>query len=305
MHTYDCVIVGGGSAGLAAAMVLVRARRSVLVIDRARQSNRVTRASHGVFCHDGALPEDLYATAREQLSAYPTYHFENNHVSTITCDNGYATLTTDTHDSFRSRSVLLAQGVDYELPTIPGLKELWGTKAWHCAYCDGYEYRDKKLLIIADTDSIEHTSVLLPTWSTQLYYACDKSQLKPDIATHITVAGGDFRQAVTRLSSSGTQVQAHFNDGTNELFDAIVVGPHITPADSLADALGCKRGDNGVVLRDDMGRTSTTGIYVAGDQTDIMQQVNVAVASGHKAAVAINEDLCHAKRNRLLQAQHR
>lgn len=301
---YDCVIVGGGAAGLAAAMVLVRARRTVLLVDRSHQSNLPARASHGVFAHDGAVPHDLYSEVREQLGHYPTYEYVQERITSIEPAGSAFSLSTENATTIHSRTVLLAQGVDYLLPDIPGLQELWGTKVWHCPYCDGYEHRDKKLLIIADSDAIAHTSMILPSWSTDLHYAIDASALKSEVAQRITSDGGKFYADVKQVINEVSGVSVLFTDGTREVFEAIVAGPDLSPVDSLADDIGCTRGEHGVVIRDEMGRTSISGVYVAGDQTDIMQQINVAVASGHKAAVGIHEDLCKVTGQDLLRMSH-
>lgn len=289
---YECIIVGGGAAGLSAASVLARALRKTLVIDANQQSNTASRVAHSVFGHDGKAPETLYRNVRQQLHQYPDIHLTHDHVDSIEHQSPHLfKITTASGAQYRSKTVLLAQGVTYELPDIPGLAAIWGTKAWHCPYCDGYEHRDKKLLVISSVGGIEHMSLILPTWSKQLFYTYDKQKLPSFVQRRITTIGGAHRPPVAEINDTSAGVQVIFNDGATETFDAIVVGPSIQPQDSLADTLGCRRDNENCVARDELGRTSIEGVYTAGDQTDIMQQINVAVASGHKAAVAMHEDL--------------
>ncbi|MBM3209963.1 NAD(P)/FAD-dependent oxidoreductase [Candidatus Saccharibacteria bacterium] len=299
-HTYDVVIVGGGAAGLSAALVLGRAKFTVVLLDEERQSNRVSHASHGVFTRDGEAPHDLYKKAHADLTRYKTVTTHRCKVTNITKVGNKFAVTAKGIDTLLAKKVILAQGVNMTLPAVEGLSELWGTKAWHCPFCDGYEYSDQKLLVIASADTIIHTSKLLPTWSKNLHWYCTEGELNHAAREQIEASGGVITSVVKSLFDDAQGVKAYFEDGSSDVFKAVVAGPSLEPRDTLAQSLGCTRSDQGTVARDDCGKTNVPGVYVAGDQTDIVQQVNVAVASGHKAAANIIEEISLELRQREL-----
>lgn len=299
---YDVVIVGGGAAGLAAANVLARARRRVIVVDSGDQNNQSSRAAHSVFGHDGKAPADLYAVAREDLLQYGFAQIVSDTVISINRSDSLFDVGLLASGDFEARMVLLAQGVSLNLPNIPGLTELWGAKVWHCPFCDGFEHSDKKLLVICDRAAMKHTATILPTWSRDLHWLCTDGSVDSDTEQMILASGGLFTPDVGSVHDKGDGVLVKFADGSSDTFDAVVAGPALSPRDNLADKLGCERTSENCVWRDDNGRTSVYGVYVAGDQTDIVQQVNVAVASGHKAAAKIVEELAMSDREEDLQA---
>lgn len=266
-NIYDAIIVGGGAAGLSAATVLARAHANVVVIDNQMQSNGVTPATHGVFTRDGESPAELYRIARSQLSNYLSCEFKDGTVIELekNGDNFVARLKDGA--VIWAKTVLLAQGVQYELPEIPGLAELWGDKAWHCPFCHGYDSTDQNILVIGDTQKLAHLKQLLPRWTDKVDYQ--------EIAK------------VTELKDSKEGVDVVFSDGLMKSYDGILAQTIPKPRDALADLLGCKRSKAGIILVDDLGKTSVSSVYSAGDQSSMMQQVNLAVAAGHKAGIAI------------------
>jgi thioredoxin reductase len=267
---YDVLIVGGGPAGLSAAMVLGRAHRSVALVDAGTQSNRNSFQVHAVFTRDGMPPEELYAVAHEQLASYPAVQSINGVVSDIAPGPPFvATLESGEH--ITATFVLLAQGVIYGFPPIPGVAELWGREVWHCPYCHGFEATDKRLLAVGDEQWIKGMTALLPIWT-----------------EHITWAAVEEVQEIQRATSGG--IVAMLSDGPQHFAQAIVQTT-VIKRDELADTLGCRRNDKGQVEIADDNRTSVAGVYAAGDQSTEANQVNIAAGSGHRAAVAINEAL--------------
>lgn len=295
-NKFDVVVIGGGAAGLAASSVLARANRKTLLIDAGEQSNLASRASHGVFGHDDVSPQVLYDKARQQLSSYAAASYVNDTATDIEPEGGAFLVTTLSGKRYITRKIILAQGVKITLPDINGLSSLWGTKAWHCPFCDGYEYRAKKLLIIADRATIDHLSVILPSWSRDLHWSPLGQDLSTDTKSRILASGGALLGQVTKVSDTGPVVQAEFSNGSKQEFAAVVVGASAESRNELADKLRCRRTSEGVVERNDDGATTVDGVYVAGDQTDIVRQVNVAAASGHKVAAKIVEQLAHEDR---------
>jgi thioredoxin reductase len=301
-QAFDCIIIGGGAAGLSAALVLARAHRTAALIDNGRQSNLPTLEAHSVFSRDGIAPDELYRIVREQLA---------KHISVVTVDDtalkvnhlaeGFS-VTLAGGSQLQGRLLLLAQGVDYELPSIPGLHDLWGRKAFHCPYCDGYEMTNQRLLAIGDDQWRESMGGTLPNWTRCLTWAapadvlglCDSQtgvqatlQEAVDVpwTTHEqlvrtagTVEAGSVEAAAGECAGNGQQVE----------YDRVIVQTTSKPRDGIADSLGCARNEKGQLVIDEGGRTSVSGVFAAGDQADVAAYINVAAASGHLAGVAIN-----------------
>jgi NADPH-dependent 2,4-dienoyl-CoA reductase/sulfur reductase-like enzyme len=153
---WDCVVVGGGAAGLSAALVLGRSRRRTLVVDEGEQSNLAAHGIGGLLGHDGRPPAELYAAGRAELSAYPTVEVRHGAVTTGASDGDSFVLELTDGSRVRTRRVLLATGMAYEAPPITGLAELWGRSAFHCPFCHGWEARDQPLAVLAQGDRAVH-----------------------------------------------------------------------------------------------------------------------------------------------------
>src|SRR5687767_12385523 len=141
---YDVIIVGGGPAGLSAALVLGRCRRTVLVIDQGKPRNAAAQAMHGYLTRDGINPSDLLHLARRELRRYGV-EFRRDEVTQAKRQRDRFEVVTHKRERFRSRKLLLATGIRDQLPRIEGLTELYGISVHHCPYCDGWEWRDRAL----------------------------------------------------------------------------------------------------------------------------------------------------------------
>ncbi len=161
---YDTIIVGGSYAGIAAALQLVRARRSVLVIDAGQRRNRFASHSHGFLGQDGVPPEDIAANARRQLAAYPSLSWLEGRATAVTGSADAFTVTTSDGGSHRARRILLATGVADRLPAVAGLAERWGTAVFHCPYCHGYELGQGRIGIVGASPLSVHQAELLTDW---------------------------------------------------------------------------------------------------------------------------------------------
>jgi thioredoxin reductase len=312
-QVFDCIIIGGGAAGLSAAMVLARAHRMAALIDNRRQSNLATLEAHSVFSRDKVAPAELYDTVRDQLRSYISVVQIEDTALTVTggagvpaCDPCFS-VTLAGGDVLHARKLLLAQGVDYELPDIPGIHDLWGRKAFHCPYCDGWEMTDKRLLAIGSEKWREGMSGTLPNWTRCLTWATPEqvaslsdSQAGVWAALRDTVSV-DWQQppiaeAKAEVTGEGSaaapapETTSTARDRQVE-FDRVIVQTSCNCRDGIADSLGVQRNEKGQVIKDENGRTNVEGVYVAGDQADEANYVNVAAAAGTLAGVAINADL--------------
>ncbi|WP_051442025.1 NAD(P)/FAD-dependent oxidoreductase [Arthrobacter sp. H14] len=270
------MIVGGGSGGLAAAMVLARARRSIMVIDAGRQNNLRTSHSGGVFLHDGANPEELYPKARKQLEQYPSALIQEGKVVGIARSRAGFTVTLADGSSVETRKAVLAQGMEFEKSAVPGIDDLWGTKVIHCPFCDGYEARNESVLAVGTPDWLAHMQIILPNWIDDLGWA--------ESAT------------IRAVRDKGGQLSVEFEDGTTEHWDKVMTEVIFGPRDALAASLGCKTSAAGHLEVDDFGQTSVPGVFAAGDQTVPPQQVNLSVGSGHLAGMGVVFSLSHEDR---------
>lgn len=165
---YDCIIVGGGPAGLNAALVLGRTRRKVALIDNNQPRNAVTHASHGFITRDGVTPAEFRRIAYEEVLRYPSVeHIQTEIISINKNDSGFAVL-----DSFgrhiEARRLILATGLKEVLPEIEGLRPLYGKSLFNCPYCDGWELRDQPLVVVSENPHVFHMAKMLLNWSKDL-----------------------------------------------------------------------------------------------------------------------------------------
>ncbi len=267
---YDCVVVGGGAAGLSAALVLGRARRRTLVLDVGGQSNLLAAHVGGLIGFDGTPPDELYARARSQLAVYDSVTFEDAEVRDARADgDGFIVVTED--GEVRTRSLILATGMDYEVPDVPGFREHWGGQVFHCPFCHGWEVRDRKLAVYAGGEDAERLVAMIGGWSD------DVTLVEPDDVAELRVEDGTVEAVVLK-------------DGSEVPCEAVLIHAALRRRGRLAEALNLDLTDEGLIAIDALGHTSVPGVYAAGDVAVAPQQVAVAIGSGHTAGlVAVRE----------------
>lgn len=292
----DAVIVGGSSAGLSAALILGRSLRDVVVIDDQKPCNRFSGASHGFLTRDGIPPSELLRIAREQLTQYlgvshkiaTVLHIEN-------MGDGFEITSSDA-SKLQARMVLLATGLYDELPSLPGIEGLWGKSVFHCPYCDGYEVRGKTIAVYGTDEAALHQVMMVRNWTDNLTLCVGEGwKLTGEQRERLARLGvAVIEQPVAARESAGTHLRAvRFVDGTSLNCDALFIRPKTSHRSSLAYDLGCKVDEHNVVQVDLRGRTSTEGVYAAGDLSSPIRSVAIAVAQGAAAAYGINADLIH------------
>ena len=290
---FDVTIVGGGPAGLAAALILGRVRRRVLLLDSDDPAHAVSDAVHGLFGHDGTPPLELRRLAREQLRPY-----ESVIVRTVTVEearvtpSGVNVLAGGT--TYEAGVLLLATGMRYELPRIEGVAEVWAQGAYHCPYCHGWEVRDEPLA--AYGAGATRLALLLTSLSDDVVLLTDgNSGLDPGEAQQLRQTGVVIRDhPVARLEAEGGKLaRVVFADGSTDDRTGLFFMPGFTPS-LLPAQLGCELDESGAVLIDEDGRTSVPGVFAAGDATtDTRKSVVLAAAAGSRAAYSINADIAH------------
>jgi len=287
---YDVVIVGGGAAGLSAALVLGRARRGVAVVDAGSPRNAPAAHMQGFLSRDGMPPAELLAAGRAEVRGYGVELIEDR---VIGIEAGFAVRLAGGR-VLEARRILVAVGVRDELPEIPGVRERWGRDLLHCPYCHGWEVRDQPLGVLGTRpDAVQH-ALLVRQWSDDVVFFAHTLDLRPDDLARLEARGVQVAPGtVARLVIDAdrlTGVELH--DGRLIPRSAVFIRPVNVPhADGLLAGLGCDVDHAGFAVVDTTGRTSTPGVWAAGNVVDPRFQVITSAGAGSAAAIAINADL--------------
>jgi thioredoxin reductase len=287
-HLYDCIVVGGGAAGLSAALVLGRARRDVLLVDAGEQSNRPAHAVGGLLAQEGAAPGALYTTGREQLGAYPTVTVRDGEVEAIEPrDDGTFRALLAGGAGAAARRVLLATGMRYVPPQLPGVAERWGNAVFHCPFCHGWEVRNGALAVLGDGDAAVFRALLLRGWSDDVVLL--SGEVDDGARAKLEAAGVpvDDRQVVA-VRDKATVV---FADGSELPRDGLLVPAPMRQRSSLAEVLGLELAPAGTIVVDELGRTSVSGVFAAGDVAGTVQMVPAAMGDGARVAAQVRLSL--------------
>lgn len=186
---HDVIVVGGGYAGMAAALQLLRARRTVLVIDAGQRRNRFASHSHGFLGQDGVDPAKIAAIARRQLEAYPTLTWADGGVATASGSKDDFSVAMENGEVHAARRLLFATGVSDRLPAVPGLAERWGRTVFHCPYCHGYELDRGRIGVIAAGPMSIHQAQLLPEWGAVTFLTNDAVSLEAEARQNLARRG--------------------------------------------------------------------------------------------------------------------
>jgi thioredoxin reductase len=292
----DVIVVGGGPAGLSAALILGRACRTVRVFDSGRYRNHAAAHMHGFLTRDGIAPGEFLSLAREQLLAYDTVWVERAEVASARSLGGATGFEVTTADgaAHRSRFLLLATGVVDNVPDVPGLAELYGKSVFHCPYCDGWEVRGAALAVYGCETRAYGLALELTGWSRDVVIVSDGACGidRPDL-DRLARNGIRIREErVRRLEGHHGQLERIvFESGEPLARRALFFTTGQTQASPLARSLGCEFNDKGTVRTGPYESTSVPGLFVAGDASRAVQWVVVAAAEGAEAAFAINQAL--------------
>jgi thioredoxin reductase len=291
----DCVIIGGGPAGLNAALVLGRAKRNVILFDDNQPRNAVTHEAHGFLTRDGIDPQELRSIARQEVSKYPSVEFRQTRVSTVQKNEDAFTLVTENDEHFQAKTVILATGLKETLPSVERIHEFYGKSLFNCPYCDGWEMRDRPLIVIAEEERMAfHIAKTLRNWSRDILlctngHAILSAEQKERLRKNeIQVV----EEAITELvGKDGRLERVVFASGEESTRVGGLVAPQVRQGSDIAVQLGCETNTMGSLVIDDFSRTSVAGVYAAGDITSMAAQLIFAAAAGSRAAAGVNTDL--------------
>jgi thioredoxin reductase len=293
MSNYDVVVVGGGAAGLSAALVLSRARRKVLVLDGGRPRNAPAAHMQGFLSRDGMPPDELLAQGREEVRSYGG-RVDSADVEGLTaCPQGGFRVLFGGGQHVTSRMVLAATGLRDELPDIPGLRERWARDVLHCPYCHGHEVRDRALGVIGATPDAVRYAQIVRQWSADVLFFAPVGMLSGSQRTELTArAIGIIEGTVREVRTADDRLRGvEMDDGRVIAREALFVPPRFVPNNDLLVSLGVDLDEDGWVRTQAGGATGVPGLWVAGNLANPRAQVITAAGEGSAAAIAMNAEL--------------
>jgi thioredoxin reductase (NADPH) len=270
--TTDVLVLGGGAAGLTAALVLARARHRVTIVDDETYRNATVDEFHGFPTRDATKPERFRADAQLELRSYAVTVTTATITTVHATDRSVAIALSDS-TTIEAAAMVLATGVHDDLPAVDGLAERWGKSVFNCPFCDGWEQRDQPVVVIDAAPGADHLATMLRCWT-----------------PHVTVVSADDIASLTGPGAALRHVM--LRDGSIISATAAFVKAPVTPRSSLARQLGCVLDNEGYVVTDENGATSHPLVWAAGDirrAPPRPHQVVLAAADGSTAAIALHK----------------
>ncbi|WP_214467368.1 NAD(P)/FAD-dependent oxidoreductase [Microbacterium flavescens] len=277
---YEAIVIGGGPAGLQAALTLGRMHRRVLLVDSGEYRNGTVEHAHNLLTNDGTPPAQLRAAARAEIAAYDTVEVRDAAVDRVTADDGAFRVVFTDGGAATGLRLLLATGVRDELPPIPGLEAEWGRRVAQCPFCHGHEFAGRAVAVALDGD---HAAMI-------------GRMLEPVASTVTIVPPGD----IARVVSETDGIRIEKRDGERVTVAGLFIAPTPHQRTPFAEQLGCRMLPSGSVEIDPVGQTSVPGVYAAGDMAHVasaagpMVSLAAAIAAGQMAAAGIVRDLITA-----------
>ncbi|WP_046730069.1 NAD(P)/FAD-dependent oxidoreductase [Streptomyces humi] len=304
--TYEVVVVGGGAAGLSAALVLGRARRRTLVVDAGEPRNAPSAHMQGFLSRDGMAPAEFLAVGREEIARYGVELVRDRAVAATKGgaregDGGF-TVSLAGGRTVRARQLVVATGLRDELPPVPGVAERFGRDVLHCPYCHGWEVRDQAFGVLATTVLSVHQALMVTQWSkdvTLFLHQVGETEPTGDDLRRLAVAG----VRVVPGEVAGLRIEddrltgVRLADGTVHAREALFVAPRPVPRNELFVGLGAELTQTpfgAYPVTDERGLTTVPGLWAAGNASGFAEQVVNAASRGYRAGAAINGELLFA-----------
>ncbi|MGV9757055.1 NAD(P)/FAD-dependent oxidoreductase [Streptomyces tricolor] len=300
--TYEVVVVGGGAAGLSAALVLGRARRRTLVVDAGEPRNAPSAHMQGYLSRDGMSPAEFLAVGREEIARYGVRLVRDRVVDATRDTDGSFTAALAGGRTVRARQLVIATGLKDELPPVPGLAERFGRDVLHCPYCHGWEVRDRPTGVLATSALSVHQALMVTQWTKDVHlflHEVSESDLTADdlrrlSAAGVTVVPGEVADLVV---TDDRLTGIRLSDGTVHAREILYAAPRPVPRNDLLIALGAELRETpfgSYPVIDERGLTTVPGLWAAGNASGFAEQVINAASRGYRAGAAINGELLMA-----------
>ncbi len=291
----DCVIIGGGPSGLNAALVLGRAKRNTILFDEDKPRNAVTHESHGFITRDGIKPSEFKKLAKENLLKYPSISIQNQRIINIKKENRTFLIFSEDGHSYRTRKVLLSTGLKDILPRIEGIHHFYGTSLFNCPFCDGWELRDRAIVVIGEDERVFHMTKMASNWSKDLVVCTNGKNIlsteQREVLNKRKIKVIEDK-IVTLQGNKGRLKKIQFKNGKEIEREGGFVSTELKQATSFPQTLGCAMNKMGGIETDKMGRTNIEGVYASGDNSlSAPPQLINAASDGSKAAMGVINDL--------------
>ncbi|WP_432186781.1 NAD(P)/FAD-dependent oxidoreductase [Streptomyces sp. Tue6028] len=296
---YEAVVVGGGTAGLSAALVLGRARRRTLVVDAGEPRNAPAAHMQGYLSRDGMPPAAFLAEGRREVEGYGVALVRDRVVDVARDGAGEFDVTLADGRPVHARRLIVTTGLADELPSVPGVAERFGRDVLHCPYCHGWEVRDEAFGVLATTPMSVHQALMVSQWSkdvTLFLHTVREDELTDDDLRRLAAAGvavvpGEVAELVV---ADDRFTGVRLTDGTTHARSVLFVAPRAVPRTGLLERLGAELretpfGTYPVV--DETGLTSVPGVWAAGNAIGFAEQVVNAASGGYRAAATLNGEL--------------
>jgi len=306
-HVYDAIIVGGGPAGLNAAIVLGRCRRKIIVFDSGAQRNKKAEGIHNYLTRDDILPEKFLTIARVELKKYGVPLKKSLIKTARKLDNGDFMVTSQNGQTFRGRKLLIATGLKDQMPAIKGFENFYGNSIFHCPYCDGWESRDLQIAVLSENRKGIELAMALKTWSDSVILFTNGNHYTSPVDMRLLKKYGIpvQKEKIMRLAGSkGSLRQIVLETGEAIPCDKMFFANDYSQQSDLAEELGCRLSNHNVIITKKSGHTSVPGLYVAGDASWDIHLVVIAAAEGAKAGVYINKQLQKEEREKIRSSKN-
>ncbi|KOQ69414.1 NAD(P)/FAD-dependent oxidoreductase [Stenotrophomonas maltophilia] len=290
----EVIIVGGSYAGIAAGLILARARRAVTVIDAGLPRNRAASHSHGVLGLDGISGAELLKTARQQLLDYPSVRWIHAEAAHATASPDGVEVRTADGQVLAARKLLLASGISDQLPDLPGLAERWGSTVLHCPYCHGYEVGGGAIGVLGGHPMSAGKAPLFADWGNVTFFS-QAGEISEEERVAMQQRGVQIETSpvIAVQGDQPTWLEVELADGRRIAQRALFVPATQAMATPLVQQLGCALVESplGVLIEvDAMKQTSVPNVYAAGDATTV-GNITLAAAEGVRAGIGVHHAL--------------
>lgn len=294
---YAVVVIGGGAAGLSAALVLGRARQRTLVVDAGEPRNAPAAHMQGYLTRDGMPPSEFLALGREELARYGV-ELARDRVVEVTRGEGFTVVLAGGR-TVRARRLVVATGLKDELPAVAGVAERFGRDVLHCPFCHGWEVRDQPFGVLASSPASVHQALMVSQWSKDVRFflhTVAEEELSDEDLRRLAAAGVEVvpGEVAGLVTENDRLTGIRLTDGTEHARSVLFLAPRAVPQTGLLEGLGAELHDTpfgAYPVVDATGLTSVPGVWAAGNAIGFAEQVVHAASGGYRAATAIVGDL--------------